>query len=67
MLPQVKVVRDALRDWSYKRQLQQKGLEELQELWLQARQNDTPGVPVENVFHHLERKYRAIADAASGE
>ena len=57
------VVRDALRDWTYKRRLQQKGLEELRELWLEARKDDTPGVPAEDVLDRLERKYQAIADA----
>ena len=58
------VVRDALRDWSYKRRLQQTGLEELRALWLQARQDKTPGAPAEDVLNRLQRKYQAIADAA---
>lgn len=57
------VVRDALRDWTYKRRLQQKGLEELRELWLEARKDNTPGVPAEDVLDRLELKYQAIADA----
>ncbi len=47
------VVRDALRDWTYKRRLQE-----------EARQDKTPGVPAEDVLDRLERKYQAIADAA---
>lgn len=57
------VVRDALRDWTYKRHLQQKGIEELRRVWLEARNNDTPGLPAEDVLDRLERKYQAIADA----
>lgn len=57
------VVRDALRDWTYKRRLQQKGLEELRELWLEARKDNTPGVSAEDVLDRLERKYQAIGDA----
>ena len=57
------VVRDALRDWTYKRRLQQKGLEELRQLWLEARKDNRPGVPAEDVLDRLERKYQAIADA----
>lgn len=57
------VVRDALRDWTYKRHLQQQGVAELRQLWLEARNNDTPGVPAEDVLDRLERKYQAIADA----
>ncbi len=57
------VVRDALRDWTYKRHLQQQGLAELRQLWLEARNNDAPGVPAEDVLDRLERKYQAIVDA----
>ncbi len=57
------VVRDALRDWTYKRHLQQQGIAELRQLWLEARNNDAPGVPAEDVLDRLERKYQAIADA----
>ena len=57
------VVRDALRDWTYKRQLQQQGSAELRQLWLEARNNDAPGVPAEDVLDRLERKYQAIAYA----
>ena len=61
------VVRDALRDWGYKRQLQQSGLQELRELWSQALQDETPGIPAEDVLDRLERKYRAIANEVSAE
>lgn len=57
------VIRDALRDWTYKRHLKQKGVEELRQLWQQARKNNTPSIPVEDVLERLERKYQAIADA----
>jgi antitoxin ParD1/3/4 len=58
------VVRDALRDWTRKRQLQQNGIAELRQLWQQARTNTTPGVPADEVLDRLERKYQALADAA---
>ena len=57
------VVRDALRDWTYKRHLQQQGIAELRQLWQEARNNNAPGVPAEDVLDRLERKYQAIADA----
>lgn len=57
------VVRDALRDWTYKRRLEQQGIQELRRLWLEARDNPNPGVPAEDVLARLERKYQAIADA----
>jgi len=60
------VVRDALRDWTHKRQLQQNGIAELRTLWQRAREKNGPYVPAEEVMKRLERKYQAIADAAGG-
>jgi antitoxin ParD1/3/4 len=58
------VVREALRDWSYKRTLRAKGLDELRKVWQQAMEDNSPGVSPRDVFDRLERKYQAIADAA---
>lgn len=58
------VVREALRDWTHKRELQQTGIEELRQMWQQARANSSPGIPAEDVLDRLEQKYRAIADAS---
>lgn len=58
------VIRDALRDWTHKRQLQQNGIAELRQLWQQARADKSPGLDPDDVFDKLERKYQAIADAA---
>ena len=59
-------VRDALRDWTYKRRLRQgSGMEELRRLWLQARKDEAPGVDAEGVLSRLERKYQALANEAS--
>jgi antitoxin ParD1/3/4 len=58
------VVRDALRDWTRKRQLQQNGIAELRQLWQQARTDQTPGVPANEVLDRLERKYQSLADSA---
>jgi antitoxin ParD1/3/4 len=58
------VVRDALRDWTQKRNLRQQGVEELRQVWQQAIENRKPGVPVEDVLDRLERRYQAMADAA---
>jgi antitoxin ParD1/3/4 len=58
------VVRDALRDWTHKRQLQQNGIAELRQLWQQAREKNGPYVPAHEVMTHLEQKYQAIAEAA---
>ena len=59
------VVRDALRDWTYKRHLRRKGVEELRRLWRQARARNTPGIPAEDVLKRLERKYQTMAEGAS--
>ncbi len=58
------VVRDALRDWTHKRQLQQNGIAELRALWHEAREKNGPYVAADEVMQRLERKYQAIADAA---
>ncbi len=58
------VVREALRDWSHKRQLQQNGIEELRSVWTTARAKNGPYVPADEVMDRLERKYQAIVDAA---
>ena len=58
------VVRDALRDWSYKRQLQQSGVAELRQMWQQARREKRAGRPTDRVLDDLERKYQAMVDAA---
>ncbi|MPQ68336.1 MULTISPECIES: type II toxin-antitoxin system ParD family antitoxin [Pseudomonas] len=57
------VIRDALRDWTYKRSLRQQGVDELRQLWQEARADETPGVSADSVLDRLERKYQAIADA----
>ena len=57
------VVRDALRDWTHKRSLRQQGMDELRKVWKQAREDKTPGVPVEEVLDRLERKYKALTKA----
>ena len=58
------VVREALRDWSHKRRLRQKGLEELRRVWRQALEDKSPGVSPHDAFERLERKYQAIAGGA---
>jgi antitoxin ParD1/3/4 len=58
------VVRDALRDWTRKRQLQQNGIAELRQLWQEARADKSPGLESDAVFDELESKYQAIVDAS---
>ena len=58
------MIRDALRDWALKRSLKKQGVDQLRQLWQEARQDARPGVPADDVLDRLERKYQAIADAA---
>lgn len=58
------VIRDALRDWAHKRSLQKQGVEQLRQLWQEARQDTRPGVQADEVLDRLERKYQAMTEAA---
>ena len=57
------VIRDALRDWTYKRNLRQQGVNELRDLWQKARADESHGVCTDDVLDRLECKYQAIAEA----
>jgi len=59
------VIRDALRDWTYKRNMRQQGISELRQLWQEAMHDKTPGVPADEVLDSLERKYQAISESLS--
>ena len=59
------VIRDALRDWTYKRNLRQQGVTELRRVWQEAVNDKTPGISPDDVLDRLERKYQAIADSTS--
>jgi len=61
------VIRDALRDWTYKRSLRQQGVAELRLVWQEALNDKTPGISSDDVLDRLERKYQAIADGANAE
>jgi antitoxin ParD1/3/4 len=58
------VVREALREWSHRRTLRREGIEELRRVWQQAMEDNSPGIPADEVLDRLERKYQAIADAS---
>jgi len=57
------IIREALRDWTYKRSLRQQGVAELRQLWQEALSDKTQGIAADDVLDRLERKYQAIADA----
>lgn len=57
------VIRDALRDWTYKRNLRQQGVAELRRVWQEALTDESSNISPNEVLDRLEQKYRAIADA----
>ena len=57
------VIRDALRDWTYKRNLRQQGVTELRRVWQEAVNDKTPGISPDDVLDRLERKYQTIANS----
>ncbi|MDD4963681.1 MAG: type II toxin-antitoxin system ParD family antitoxin [Gallionella sp.] len=59
------VIRDALRDWTYKRNLRQQGAAELRRVWQEALNDKTPGIFPDDVLDRLEKKYQALADGTN--
>jgi antitoxin ParD1/3/4 len=58
------VIRDALRDWTHKRNLREQGLAGLRKKWLEAVADDSEGLDPDPVFDQLEGKYESLAEAA---
>jgi antitoxin ParD1/3/4 len=58
------VIRDALRDWTHKRNLREQGLAVLRKKWLEALADDSEGLDPDPVFDQLEGKYESLAEAA---
>ena len=56
------VIRDALRDWIYKRNLREQGLSNLRKAWQQAVADDSEGLDPDAVFDRLESKYDRLAE-----
>ena len=56
------VVRDALRDWTHKRNLREQGLANLRKMWMDAVADDSEGLDPEAVFERLEGKYDRLAE-----
>jgi antitoxin ParD1/3/4 len=57
------VVRDALRDWTHKRNLREQGMANLRKKWADAVADDSEGLDPEAVFERLEDKYDRLAKA----
>lgn len=58
------VVRDALREWTHKRNLREQSLKNLRKQWLEAVADDSEGLEPDAVFNRLESKYNGLAKAA---
>jgi antitoxin ParD1/3/4 len=56
------VIRDALRDWTHKRRLRERGVSDLRKQWLEAVADGSVGLDADPVFARLEQKYEAMAD-----
>ena len=55
------VIRDALRDWTHKRQLREQGVANLRKLWRESVADESEGLDPDPVFERLERKYVRVA------
>ena len=56
------VIRDALRDWTHKRNLREQSLTHLRKAWQEAIADDSEGLDPGPVFDRLERKVDALAE-----
>jgi antitoxin ParD1/3/4 len=57
-------IRDALREWTYKRELRQCGLDALRAMWDEAVNDTRPHVPAEEVLNRLRGKYQALVETS---
>ena len=57
------VIRDALRDWTHKRNLREQGLSHLRKLWQEAVSDESEGLDPDPVFDRLESKLDRLAKA----
>lgn len=55
------VIRDALRDWTHKRNLREQGLSNLRKAWHEAVADNSEGLDPDPVFDRLESKYESLA------
>lgn len=55
------VIRDALRDWTHKRNLREQSLSNLRKNWQEAVVDESEGLDPDPVFDRLESKYEGLA------
>ncbi|MFZ0743781.1 MAG: type II toxin-antitoxin system ParD family antitoxin [Terracidiphilus sp.] len=58
------VIRDALRDWTHKRNLREQSLTDLRTRWQEAVADDSEGLDPALVFGQLEKKYKSMPEPA---
>ena len=57
------VIRDALRDWTHKRNLREQDLSHLRRAWQEAVTDNSEGLDPEPVFARLENKLNCLIGA----
>jgi antitoxin ParD1/3/4 len=59
------VIRDALRDWTHKRNLREQSISHLRTQWQEAVADRSEGLDPYPVFDRLERKLEGLAETKS--
>jgi antitoxin ParD1/3/4 len=57
------VIRDALRDWTHKRNLREQSLAHLRKMWQEAVADESEGLDPEPVFDRLESRLAGLDQA----
>lgn len=57
------VIRDALRDWTHKRNLREQGMAGLRKARLESVSDNSDAIDPDTVFERLETKYARLPDA----
>jgi antitoxin ParD1/3/4 len=60
------VIRDALRDWTHKRNLREQGLAGLRKKWMEAVADESDGLEPDPVFDRLENKVESLGECERG-
>lgn len=61
------VIREALRDWTYKRNLREEGLNQLRRKWRAAVADDSDGLDPDEVLDRIEAKYEGSVEKGVGQ
>jgi len=61
------VIREALRDWTYKRNLREQRLAGLRRKWHAAVADDSDGLDPDEVFKRIEARYEGSVETSGSE